>query len=286
MIVACAAFLLVRLAPGDAATDLQITVADPTVIAATRTRLGLDQPLATQFGHWLVGLTHFDLGQSSKFGRPVAPLVTERLLNTAQLAGLALILATLAGLPLGVMSGARPDSWLARAVTAVSLVVVACPPIIATLLLLCLALTTGWLDVAQGSLALPVIALAAPVAAMLERLQSQSSAEAAHSTSVLAAAARGIPSSRLTWIHATRQSLRPVLGVYGVVVATLFSGSIATETITGWPGLGHLTLEAVLGRDLFLIAGCALAGAVLIAASNLAADLLRLAIDPRLRSAA
>jgi peptide/nickel transport system permease protein len=285
MIVACAAFLLVRLAPGDAATDLQISVADPAVIAATRARLGLDQPLTTQFGRWLVGVAHFDLGQSSKFGRPVAPLVADRLLNTAQLAGLALVFATLAGLPLGVMTGARPDSWLARAVTTVSLVVVACPPIIATLFLLWVAVTTHWLSNKPGSLALPVIALAVPVAAMLERLQSQSSAEAAHSTSVLAAAARGIPSSRLTWIHAARQSLRPVLGVYGVVVATLFSGSIAVETITSWPGLGRLTLDAVLDRDLFLISGCALAGAVLIAASNLAADLLRLAIDPRLRSA-
>jgi ABC-type dipeptide/oligopeptide/nickel transport system permease component len=285
MIVACTAFLLVRLAPGDAATDLQISVADPAVIAATRARLGLDQPLTTQFGRWLLGLAHFDLGQSSKFGRPVAPLVADRLLNTAQLAGLALVLATLVGLPLGVMSGARPDSWLAKAVTVGSLVIVACPPIIATLILLWVGVTTDWLSLEPGSLALPLIALAAPVAAMLERLQSQSSAEAAHSISVLAAAARGIPSSRLTWIHATRQSLRPVLGVYGVVVATLFSGSIAAETMTGWPGLGSLTLDAVLGRDLFLVSGCALAGAVLIAAGNLVADLLRLAIDPRLRSA-
>jgi ABC-type dipeptide/oligopeptide/nickel transport system permease component len=286
MIVACAAFLLVRLAPGDAATDLQISVADPAVIAATRARLGLDQPLTTQFGRWLVGVAHFDLGQSSKYGRPVAPLVADRLLNTAQLAGLALVFATLAGLPLGVMTGARPDSWLAGAVTTVSLVIVACPPIIATLFLLWVAVTTGWLSNKPGSLALPVIALAVPVAAMLERLQSQSSAEAARSTSILAAAARGIPSLRLTWIHATRQSLRPVLGVYGVVVATLFSGSIAVETITAWPGLGSLTLDAVLDRDLYLVSGCAFAGAVLIAASNLAADLLRLAIDPRLRSAA
>ena len=119
MIVACAAFLLVRLAPGDAATDLQMSVADPAVIAASRARLGLDQPLTTQFGRWLVGLAHFDLGQSSMFGRPVAPLVADRLLNTAQLAGLALVLATFVGLPLGVMSGARPESWLAKAVTAV-----------------------------------------------------------------------------------------------------------------------------------------------------------------------
>jgi len=285
MIVASAAFLFVRLAPGDAATDLQLTVSDPAVIAATRARLGLDQPLATQFGHWLIGLTHFDLGQSSKFGRPVASLVADRLLNTAKLAGLALLMATLIGLPLGVITGARPHSWFAKAVTAVSLVMVACPPIIATLVLLWLAVTTGWLATSSGSLALPLIALATPVAAVLERLQSQASAEAEQSRTLLAAAARGIPSSRLTWIHAARQSLRPVLGVYGVVVATLFSGSIAVEVMTNWPGLGSLMLDAVRGRDLFLVSGCAAAGAVLVAAGNLAADLLRLAIDPRLRSA-
>ena len=284
-IVACASFLLVRLAPGDAATDLQLRVASPDVIAAARARLGLDQPFATQFGRWIVGLAHFDLGQSSRYGRPVASLVFDRLLNTAELAGLALLLATLVGVPLGVMTGARPGSWLAKAVTAGSLVMVACPPIIATLVLLWIGVTTGWLDVKQGGLALPVIALAAPIAAVLERLQSRSSAEAAHSTSTLAAAARGIPSSRITWVHATRQSLRPVLGVYGVVVATLFSGSIAAEAIAGWPGLGRLTLDAVLGRDLYLVSGCALAGAMLIAAANLAADLLRFAVDPRLRSA-
>ena len=147
--------------------------------------------------------------------------------------------------------------------------IVACPPIIATLILLWVAVTTGWLSIAPGSLALPVIALAVPVAAMLERLQSQASAEAAHSTSVLAAAARGVPSSRLIWIHAARQSLRPVLGVYGIVVATLFSGSIAVETITGWPGLGRLMLDACSVAMCFLWSGCALAGAMLIAAGNL-----------------
>jgi peptide/nickel transport system permease protein len=87
-------------------------------------------------------------------------------------------------------------------------------------------------------------------------------------------------------VHAGRQALRPVLGIYGIVMATLFSGSIAVETITSWPGLGRLMLEALLGRDLFLVAGCALAGAMLIVAGNLVADLLRAAADPRMRAAA
>ena len=285
LIVACAAFLLIRLAPGDAVTDLQITGADPAVIDAARARLGLDQPLLTQFGRWLAGLTHFDLGQSSAYGRPVAALVADSLTNTALLAGIALLLATLIGLPLGVITGTRPGSLVAKGITALSLVLVACPPIIATLVLLWIAVATGWMSVKPGSLVLPVIALAVPVAAVLERIQSQASSEAAQSTSVIAAAARGIPSSRLVWIHSARQSLRPVMGVYGVLVATLFSGSVAVESMTAWPGLGQLTVQALMGRDLYLVSGCALAVATLVAAANLAADLMRLSIDPRLRSA-
>jgi peptide/nickel transport system permease protein len=92
-----------------------------------------------------------------------------------------------------------------------------------------------------------------------------------------------VPSWRLVWIHAARQSLRPVLGVYGIVIATHFSGSLAVEVITGWPGLGRLMADAVTGRDVYLVAGCALAGAALIAAGNFLADILRAAADPRLR---
>jgi peptide/nickel transport system permease protein len=121
---------------------------------------------------------------------------------------------------------------------------------------------------------------------MLERLQSQAIAESLAAPDIAAAAARGVPESRLIWVHAARQSLRPVLGVYGIVIGTLFSGSLAEEAITGWPGIGRLMADALVGRDLFLSAGCALAGALLIAAGNMAADVLRAVADPRLREPA
>jgi peptide/nickel transport system permease protein len=159
----------------------------------------------------------------------------------------------------------------------------ACPPLVGALALLLLAVSTGWLSVASGSLTVPVIALALPLAAALERLQSQATSERLTSPEITAAAARGVPPWRLLWIHAARQSLRPVLGVYGIVIASLFSGSLAVEAITGWPGLGRLMADAVTGRDVFLVAGCALAGAILIATANFLADLLRAAADPRLR---
>ena len=195
-------------------------------------------------------------------------------------------MATLIGLPLGTLTGSRPGSALGVMVSSLSVLVVSCPPILATLALLFFAAATGVLSIAPGALALPALALALPVAASLERLQSQAVAEVIAQPGVLAAAARGISPARLLWVHAGRQALRPVLGIYGIVMATLFSGSIAVETITSWPGLGRLMLEALLGRDLFLVAGCALAGAILIVAGNLLADLLRAAADPRVRVAA
>ena len=130
-----------------------------------------------------------------------------------------------------------------------STALIACPPIIGVLALLWLAVMTGWLSVAPGSIILPALALALPLAATIERLQSQATADALGAVDLTAAAARGIPPWRLLWIHAARQSLRPVLGVYGLI-GGLFSGSLAVEMMTSWPGLGRLTYGRAQHRDL------------------------------------
>jgi len=283
VLVSSAAFVLVRAAPGDAASDLYLTAGGTQAVADARSRLGLDRPLLTHLGAWMTGLLTFDLGQSSVFGRPVADLLTERAGATARLAGLALLLAVAIGLPLGVLTASRP--WVAAVVAPISVALVACPPILAALALLLLAVGTGWLSIVPGSYAVPTLALALPVAAMLERLQSRAMSDTLASPDLLAAAARGGPRGRLLWVHAARQSLRPVLGVAGAVVGSLFSGSLAVEMVTEWPGLGRLLFDAVAGRDLFLAAGCALVGAMLIALSNLLADVARAVVDPRVREA-
>lgn len=283
-VVSCAAFVLVRIAPGDATTDLYLSRAGSAAVEDARARLGLDRPFLSHLASWATGLLTFDLGQSSVFGRPVADLVKERAGATAALASLALLLAAAIGLPLGVLTASRPG--LAAAVAPFSIALVACPPIIAVLGLLLLAVETGWLSIEAGSYAVPTLALALPVAAMLERLQSRAMAETLASPDLVAAAARGVPRGRLLWVHAARQSLRPVLGVAGAVVGTLFSGSLAVEMVTSWPGLGRLLFDAVAGRDLFLAAGCALVGALLVAVSNFFADVARALVDPRVREAA
>jgi peptide/nickel transport system permease protein len=283
-LVSSAAFVLVRIAPGDATTDLHLTRGGAAAAEEARARLGLDRPLLTHLGSWVTGLLTFDLGQSTVYGRPVADLVKERAGATAALASLALLLAAAIGLPLGVLTASRP--WVAAAVAPISIALVACPPIIAVLVLLLVAVSTGWLSIAQGSYAVPTLALALPIAAMLERLHSQAMSEMLSSPDLLAAAARGVPRGRLLWVHAARQALRPVLGIAGAVVGALFSGSLAVEMMTSWPGLGRLLFDAVAGRDLFLAAGCALVGAMFVALANLLADVARAVIDPRVRESA
>lgn len=284
--VSAAAFVLARLAPGDETTPDFVAGVDPATIARKRERLGLDRPFTVQLATYVWGILRLDLGESARFERPVASLVAERGANTARLAFAALLLATVLGLPLGVLTGAHARWWGSRLIAVMSIAVLACPPLVAALGLLYLAVSTGWLSAAPGHLVVPALALGLPVAASLERLQSQATRDAMAAPDLLAAAARGIPPRRLVWVHAARQSLRPVLGVYGIVIGSLFSGSLAVEFVTSWPGLGRLMYDAVRAGDVRLVAGCVFAGGVCLAVGNLVADGLRAWADPRVREAA
>lgn len=281
IVVSTSAYVVARLAPGDETTADFVAGIDADVIAEKRARLGLDDPLPVQVGRWIGGLVRLDLGESSYFGRPVGALVAERGVNTARLAATALVLATLVGIPLGIVTGAYPRHPVARVCVPVSLALVACPPLVAAIGLMFFAVSTGLLSIVPGVVVLPAMALGLPVAAILERLQSQATTEALKAPDLVAAAARGIPPARLVWRHAARQSLRPVLGVFGIVMGSLFSGSLAVELVTSWPGLGRLLYDAVLASDVALVAGCVLAGAVCLAVGTLVADLVRAAVDPR-----
>jgi peptide/nickel transport system permease protein len=279
--VSSGALLLAQLAPGDFVATIGKR---PEEIAAERHRLGLDRPVHEQYVTWLKHTLTLDLGQSYQFEQPVTTVLAQGAGNTARLAILALLVATALGIPAGVVSGSSAG-WPSRLITAVSLAVLSVPPLIGSLVLLAFAARTGWLPVSgMGSAAhyvVPTLALALPVAAMLERLQSDSIAQALARPSSAAARARGIPESRVVWRHAWRQSLGPVLAIYGVVVGTLFSGSFAVEIVTSWPGLGRLMQQALMSRDTNLVAGCAAVGAAFLAIGILAADVAHVLSDPR-----
>lgn len=281
--VTSGALLLAQLAPGDFAAQFGKSAAE---IAADRHRLGLDRPVWEQYTSWLARSLSLDFGESFQYGRPVRELVRTGAANSALLAVAALAVATLLGIPWGVVTGSRGGT-IARLLRGLSLLLLSVPPLISALVLLTIAARTGWLPVSGmggvSHLVVPTLALALPIAAMLERLQSQSIVEALDRPSTAAARARGLSESRLVWRHAWRQSLAPILGIYGVVIGSLFSGSFAVEIVTSWPGLGQLMQQALMARDTYLVAGCAAAGAGFLAAGILAADVTHALIDPRVR---
>lgn len=298
LLVSSSALTLARLAPGADGIG-----SDDAVIAAERHRLGFDRPLLEQYVGWLVRCVRLDFGESLRFRRPVSSLLRERAGRTLLLGMSALLIATLAGLPLGVFTGSRCGAPAALARGA-SILVLSVPPLVTSLVLLVVAARTGWLpagglpnipDTAGAltaavltlrHLALPALALALPIAATLERLQSRSMADALAEPCILAAAARGVSKRRLIWRHALRLSLKPVLAIYGIIVGSVLSGSFVVEIVTGWQGLGDLMYEALKARDLYLVAGCAAAGSISLAAGILLSDVALAAIDPRIEEPA
>jgi peptide/nickel transport system permease protein len=302
VIVSSASLLLTQLAPGDITSDQALSM-DPASLARMRSELGLDRPLLVQYVAWLGGAIQLDFGRSLLYSRPVSSLVSERALNTAVLAGAALLLATVIGVPLGVYSGSRSRGMGRSVVRVLSVLALSVPPLIGSLALVFLAARTGWLpvggmtssagidptwaqwlsDLAQH-LPIPALALALPLAATLERLQSQAIAKAVREPFVTASRARGLDRAQSVLRHAWPVSLRSVLGLYGVMIGSLFSGSFVVEVVTSWPGLGRLMYDALKARDLYLVAGCAASGAFFLAAGTWVADALMAVADPRLRS--
>src|SRR3954464_9614531 len=291
--VSSASLVLAKFAPGDFAADSLGLDASPEAIKAARARYGLDRSIGAQYRAWLAGAARFDFGQSLLFDRPVAALIPERAANTAILSITALLAATLIGLPLGVVTGSRRAGVLTGAIRAASLLLLSMPPLLTSLFLVFLAARTGWLPVggmttADGGgllrhLIVPAAALALPLAAMFERLQSQAMSEVIGQPYMLATYARGVPPARAIWRDALKGALGPIAAVYGLVVGTLLSGSFAVEAITAWPGLGQLMLAALRARDVYLVAGCAVAGSVFLAIGTLLSDAAIALVEPRTR---
>ena len=291
--VASAAVLLVHLAPGDALTELQL---DPAFAASERTRLGLDRPFAAQYADWLGRALTLDFGTSVVHQRPVLDLLIERAGYTLLLGFTALVVALGIGLPAGVFTGQDGDGLIGRAISAGSLLLLSTPPLVTALLFLLMAYRTGWFPTALGAdgggdsvqavaaalrfLPLPALALGLPIAASLERLQSQAIAEALRDPCVAAARARGVSRNRVIWVHAWRLSLKPVLGVVGIIIGSVLSGSLVVEVVMSWPGLGNLMIEALNGRDVHLAAGCAAVGAALLSVGLVSTDIAMASADP------
>ncbi len=286
-LVSSASLVLTRLAPGDFAAGTTGIGGLSRQREEMRARYGLDRPIVEQYARWLAGAVRFDFGRSLAYDRPVADLIPERARNTALLAVAALAAATLVGLPLGIFTGSRQGGVAPAVVRTVSVLLLSMPPLVTSLFLVFVAARTGWLPIGglgTGShLVIPAMALALPIAAMFERVQSQATREVMGERFIVAAVARGVPRRRLLWRDGLKAALRPVASVYGLVSASLLSGSFAVEMVTSWPGLGRLMLDALRARDVFLVAGCAATGALFLACGTLVSDVVLAVVDPRAR---
>jgi peptide/nickel transport system permease protein len=296
-----AALVLTRLAPGDVTSQLG-PFAPPAEIEAARSRFGLDDNPLVQWGRWMSRAVRLDFGDSFLYNRPVGPLVVRAAGNTAVLAVSALIVATVLGVGLGIFTGSRRAGVASGLVRGVSILFISVPPLLMSLMLVFIAARTRWLPtsgmISAGTvdaswaasmadvawhLVLPTLALALPIAATFERLQSQSMSEAVRQPFLLAAIARGVPRHDLVWRHAWRVSIRPICGVYGLVIGSLLSGSFIVEFVTAWPGIGRLMYEGLRARDIYLVSACAAAGAGFLAFGTLLGDLMLAVADPRVR---
>ena len=300
--VSSGSFILARLAPGDFVTLTTRGQVSPETMQRERARFGLNKSVAAHYRDWFAAAVRLDFGDSMLYDRPVRGMIVERAANTAILAVAALVLATAVGLPLGIVAGSRRGGLIPAAIRSASLLLLSMPPLLTSLLLVFIAARTGWFPIAGmrsattpgggatldllQHLVVPSLAIALPLAAMLERLQAQAMSEVIAEPFVLATLARGVPRSRVVWRDALKAALRPVAGVYGLIVGTVLSGSFAVEVITAWPGLGSLMLTALRARDVYLVAGCAAAGAVFLAFGTLVADLALAFVDPRTAASA
>jgi peptide/nickel transport system permease protein len=302
LVVSSAALVLTRLAPGDITSELVGSGASAESIAAERARLGLDRPAWAQLAAWMGRAIRFDFGTSLMYGRPVAGLVAERAANTAILALVALAVATIVGIPLGVVAGSRRGA-VSAIIRSVSVLLLSFPSLVSSLLLVFVAARTGWFpsggmtsmdpstaggwlpvvrDIARH-LVVPAAALALPLMATLERLQARATSEVLAEPYIVAARARGVPRARILWRNALKPALLPVVSIYGLILGSLLSGSFIVEIVTAWPGLGRLMFDALRSRDLYLVAGCAAAGGCFLSLGALLSDVALAVIDPRIR---
>ena len=281
-------FLMIHIVPGDPVEQMLGEGAAPGEITQLRHALGLDQPLLVQYGHYLKQLARGDLGQSFKFQSPVRRIIFERYPATLTLAFLALLVCATIAIPAGVLAAYRRGRAADRMVGVFTLFGLAVPNFaLGPVLILFFSIELGLLPVSgRGGPAyyvLPAATLGAALAAILTRMVRGSMLEELSSDYVRTARAKGLSMPAVLFRHAFRNALIPIITILGLQFGTLLAGTIVTETIFSWPGIGRLTVQAISSRDYPLLQGCILVIAVSYVLVNLLTDVLYAIIDPRVR---
>ncbi|MDH4183475.1 MAG: ABC transporter permease [Nitrospinota bacterium] len=281
-------FFIIHLTPGDPAQIMLGETAAAADISQLRANLGLDKPIPVQYLSFIKGVLTFDLGASIYTRKSVAESIFEVYPATISLALCSMALAITLAIPLGALAAYRKDTAIDRGAMLASLLGVSTPTFCAgPLLILVFAANLGWLPASGreglASLALPSITLGMAMAAILSRLTRSTLIEALGEDYITAARARGASGFTVLFKHALSNALLPVVTVAGLQLGGLLAGTVITETIFAWPGLGRLTVEAINARDYPLAQGCVLTISLSYLLVNILVDMLYAAIDPRIR---
>jgi peptide/nickel transport system permease protein len=295
-VVAFAVFSLLYLTPGDPAAILAGDAATSDDIRRIREKLGLDEPFLVRFGGWVWALAHGDLGTSIFTNLPVTRLIEQRIEPTLALTLCTLVVAVLVAVPLGVVAAARAGSWIDRTVMAFSVLGFSLPVfVLAYILILIFSVELDWLPV-QGyrsihedfwdwlrHLILPSIALGTVYIALIARITRASMLDVLSQDYIRTAQAKGLAPRGVLLGHALKNAAVPIMTIIGIGIALLIGGAIVTETVFAIPGIGRLTVDAILRRDYPIIQGVILIFSAAYVLINLAVDLSYMFFDPRIR---
>ena len=299
LVVSLVVFFMLRLAPGDPAAVIAGNNATAEDIAQIRTQLGLDRHIVSQYGMWIGRVLQGDFGYSYYLGKPVLALIAQRVEPTLSLALGTALLAVLIAAPLGTLAAWRMGGWLDRALSAFSVAGFSVPVfVIAYLLIYVFAMqlqwlpvqgykpltgpqSQGWLDWAR-QLVLPWLTLSTIYIALIARITRASVSESLSEDFIRTARAKGVSEWAVLWRHALANAAVPIVTVIGIGVALLIGGVVVTETVFAIPGLGSLTVDAVLNRDFPVIQGLVLLFSVSYVGINLLVDTSYLWLDPRI----
>jgi peptide/nickel transport system permease protein len=295
-IVAVLVFILTRAAPGDPVAVLLGDQATAEDIAKVRVQYGLDKPLPVQFGYWLREVLQGNLGQSIFLQRPVTQALAERAEPTTLLALMAVGIATLIGVPCGIVSAVFRGRWIDQFFTGIAMLGASIPSFwLGIVLMQMFAVSLGWFPVSGygepgapllerlHALVLPSVVLGLLNSALIIRFTRASMLDVLGEDYVRTARSKGLPKSTVVLKHALRNALVPIVTVIGLTAALMIGGAVVTETVFGLPGVGNLVVSAVLRRDYPVIQGALLVIAAIYVLINFAIDLLYMAVDPRVK---
>lgn len=298
LLVGTVVFALLHLLPGDPALIIigSESSPDPKVVEAVRERMGLNDPLYVQYGNWLAGLIRLDLGRSLVDNSPVWNTLSQRLPRTLQLVSAGIVLATILGVPLGVIAALKWNSVWDRLLSLFGAVGISLPVyVFGMLLVLAFGVQLKWLPVAgyeppgrdfaafAAKLTLPAITLALGPMAVITRVTRSSMLEVRGQEYVVTARAKGLREQVVIYRHMLRNALIPVVTVIGLQVGTMIGGTVLVEHIFNWPGLSTLLLRAIGRRDYPTVQGVVLVSASFFVLINLLVDILYGFLDPRIR---